>query len=280
MKSISHAKSAKASMQERFSKFSFLKFHIPHFAFPNQISPWRPLPEPSPTPHAKSAKASMQERFSKFSFLKFHIPHFAFPNQITPFRPWRPLRESSAFSLTEVVIAMGVAAVAFTSIIALFPLGLNMSKESYEATQAALIAQTIFCDLRDQLTGSTPLKGRLVQIKEVNSPLDLTSYQNVNTTLTRDTPQILYVAYAEKQDRADKIGSGPIIRPSNSVSQTEYQNGLQGALFIAKISVSATFRMDSASSGNPQRVDIAIETPGSLPTQKRTQFLFSGGVAQ
>ena len=29
MKSISHAKSAKASMQERFSKFPFLKFHIP-----------------------------------------------------------------------------------------------------------------------------------------------------------------------------------------------------------------------------------------------------------
>ena len=63
-----------------------------------------------------------------------------------PFRPWRPLREQSAFSLTEVVIAMGVAAVAFTSIIALFPLGLNMSKESYEATQAAVIAQSIMAD--------------------------------------------------------------------------------------------------------------------------------------
>ena len=68
-----------------------------------------------------------------------------------PFRPLRPLREQSAFSLTEVVIAMGVAAVAFTSIIALFPLGLNMSKESYEATQAALIAQTTLADLKDAL---------------------------------------------------------------------------------------------------------------------------------
>ena len=38
-----HAKSAKASMQERFSKFPFLKFRIPHFKFPNQISPFRPL---------------------------------------------------------------------------------------------------------------------------------------------------------------------------------------------------------------------------------------------
>ena len=189
-------------------------------------------------------------------------------------------RLPAAFSLTEVVIAMGVAAVAFTSIIALFPLGLNMSKESYEATQAALIAQTIFCDLRDQLTGSTPLTGRLVQIKELNSPLDLTSYQNIDTSLTRDAPQILYVAYTEKQDRADKIDSGPIIRPSTSIPQNEYQDGKSGALFIAKISVSATFRMDSDGSGNPQRVDIAIETPGSLPTQKRTQFLFSGGVGQ
>ena len=35
-----HAKSAKRG---RFSPFSFLKFRIPHFAFPNQIPPFRPL---------------------------------------------------------------------------------------------------------------------------------------------------------------------------------------------------------------------------------------------
>ena len=35
-----HAKSAK---RDRFSAFSFLKFHIPHFAFLNQIPPFRPL---------------------------------------------------------------------------------------------------------------------------------------------------------------------------------------------------------------------------------------------
>ena len=49
-KIFAHARSPKASMQERFSKFPFLKFHIPrvsasrnrgaHFAFPNQISPF------------------------------------------------------------------------------------------------------------------------------------------------------------------------------------------------------------------------------------------------
>jgi prepilin-type N-terminal cleavage/methylation domain-containing protein len=60
-KIFAHAKSAKASMQERFSKFPFLKFHIPrvsasrnrgaHFAFPNQIPPFplNPLTPRRPT---------------------------------------------------------------------------------------------------------------------------------------------------------------------------------------------------------------------------------------
>ena len=67
-KIFAHAKSAKASMQERFSKFPFLKFHIPrvsasrnrgaHFAFPNQItpSPLNPL-----TPHRPTAAFTLIE---------------------------------------------------------------------------------------------------------------------------------------------------------------------------------------------------------------------------
>ena len=43
-KIFTHAKSAKRG---RFSALSFLKFRIPHFAFPNQISPFRPLREQS-----------------------------------------------------------------------------------------------------------------------------------------------------------------------------------------------------------------------------------------
>jgi len=39
-KIFTHAKSAK---RDRFLAISFLKFRIPHFAFPNQIPPFRPL---------------------------------------------------------------------------------------------------------------------------------------------------------------------------------------------------------------------------------------------
>jgi len=290
-----HAKSAKASMQERFSKFSFLKFHIPHFAFPNQISPWRPLPEPSPTPHAKSAKASMQERFSKFSFLKFHIPHFAFPNQITPFRPWRPLRESSAFSLTEVVIAMGVAAVAFTSIIALFPLGLNMSKESYEATQAALIAQTIMADLKDEQSGrgnqrraAYPGRYKLLQISPNSDPMGVkTNYAEILIYTTN--PQTAYIAY-KPSDGAnnDTDTSNPLMMRPYTYSYTEddatappwYNVGTNGAFALVKVTISPTLVSDSFNDGSPRRIDMSVETPGSANVSNRTCYLFTGAVKE
>lgn len=38
-----HAKFAKPAMRNRFSGFPILKFLIPHFEFPNQIPPFRPL---------------------------------------------------------------------------------------------------------------------------------------------------------------------------------------------------------------------------------------------
>jgi len=238
---------------------------------------------------AKSAKASMQERFSKFPFLKFRIPHFAFPNQITPFRlypdsvgAWRSLREQSAFSLTEVVIAMGVAAVAFTSIIALFPLGLNMSRESYEETQAALLAQTILSDLRDNLSGTNSAY-RWIQIGPTNSPTDgLTKkyYIDVDTSKTYLAPINIYVAYDQKS-RDDTLYGDVELRPfEGSTSKPSWwDTGNPKATTLAMITVSATFRPESTIVENPQRVDVYIESPGNLPVASRKQFLFTGAVA-
>jgi len=263
--------------------------------YPDSVGAWRPLREPSPTPHAKSAKASMQERFSKFPFRKFRIPHFAFPNQITPSRlypdsvgAWRPLREQSAFSLTEVVIAMGVAAVAFTSIIALFPLGLNMSRESYEETQAALLAQTILSDLRDKVSGaSTDL--RLIQIGPDNSPtngITKNNYIAVDTSTTYLAPITCYVAY-NQETRTDTLYRDVELRPfEGSLSKPSWwDTGNPKATTLAMITVSATMRPDDSATptnpvqDNPQRVDVYIESPGNLPAASRKQFPFTGGVA-
>lgn len=54
----------------------------------------------------------------------------------------------AGFSLTEVVIALGIFAVSMVGILALFPVASSAGRESSEETQAAIIAQTVLGDLR------------------------------------------------------------------------------------------------------------------------------------
>jgi len=258
--------------------------------------------------HATSAK---HDRFSAFFFLKFQNPrvsasrnrgaNFAFPNQITPFRPasaprtlvgaWRPWREQSAFSLTEVVIAMGVAAVAFTSIIALFPLGLNMSKESYEATQASLIAQTILADVKDQQTGngnqrvsSSPWNTKLIQIANNSDPINvLSNYATVR--IDQLTPQIVYIAYKPFDGTGNDTDTNnpAMLRPSTGLytptAPKWYSDGSNGATMLVKVTFSPTIMLGSATStSTPKRVDVSVETPGSANISNRTCYLFTGAV--
>jgi uncharacterized protein (TIGR02598 family) len=213
-------------------------------------------------PHAKSA--TFAKNFSD--------------QKNNPSRPWRPLRESSAFSLTEVVIAMGVAAVAFTSIIALFPLGLNMSKESYEDTQAALLAQTILADCRDNLTGSSgkysASDGFLIQVGSSNSPVKYSA----NYTNVTNFPSTIYIAYKQESQTSGDL----MLRPfTNSTSPGSfYTSGTPGANAIAKIDFTFCFAglaPNGSLTDGPKNATITIETPGDIPTVKRKQRIFSGG---
>jgi type II secretory pathway pseudopilin PulG len=282
-------------MQERFSKFPFLKFRIPHFAFPNQITPsrlypdsvgaLRPWREPISRPHAKSAT------FAKDFSDQKNNPSRLYPDSVGALRPWR---ESSAFSLTEVVIAMGVAAVAFTSIIALFPLGLNMSRESYEATQAALIAQTIMADLKDQQTGATnlrtanPQNARLFQITPNSDPMGVqTNYAEIS--IGTGTPQTAYIAYKPSDGATnDTDPNNPLIMRPYTYSYTEdsatapnwYNDGTNGAFALVKVTISPTFISDTGGVIGPRRIDMSIETPGSANVSNRTCYLFTGAVKE
>ncbi len=221
-----------------------------------------------------------------------------------PFRPasaprtrvgaLRPWREQSAFSLTEVVIAMGVAAVAFTSIIALFPLGLNMSKDSYDETQAALIAQTILSDLKDQQTGNrnkrytvaagSPYSYKLIQIAGNVDPQIVTdNYLGIDLRLL--TQQNVYLAYDAQSRKDTDTTSQPImLRPSagllNTIppwySGTTISNGLAA---VVKVTFVPTFSITTLNATTGVlRVDISIETPGSAKPENRTVRLYTGAV--
>jgi hypothetical protein len=60
-----------------------------------------------------------------------------------------------------------------------------------------------------------------------------------------------------------------------------YDTGADDAIAIAKITLQyccAGLDPNGSLTAGPTRIDIAIETPGNLPTEKRKQLLFTGGV--
>ena len=201
----------------------------------------------------------------------------------SPLNPLIPRRLSAAFSLTEVVIAMGVAAVAFTSIIALFPLGLNMSKESYEATQAAVIAQSIMADLSDQASAG---KGKLIQKTGTNA-MSAANYETIQLMAdSNGKDRYIYLAY-DQQIRTDSSNSPIMLRPSASFVSLDgpadpnwFTRGTNGPILLVKVSLKHSFRLSEEGTSNPQRVDVTIESPANAPATNRVQYVFSGVIPQ
>ena len=201
----------------------------------------------------------------------------------SPLNPLLSRRLPAAFSLTEVVIAMGVAAVAFTSIIALFPLGLNMSKESYEATQAAVIAQSIMADLSDQASAG---KGKLIQKTGTNA-MSAANYETIQLMAdSGGTDRYIYLAY-DQQIRTDSSNSPVMLRPSASLVSTNgpadpdwFTDGTNGPILLVKVSLKHSFRLSEEGTSNPQRVDVTIESPANAPATNRVQYVFSGVIPQ
>lgn len=203
-------------------------------------------------------------------------------------------REPSAFSLTEVVIALGVATVAFTSIIALVPLGLNMSKESYDETLSAMISQTILADLKDQQVGSKnkrytggvnpPYYYKLIQISgNVDPQNTATNYLGVD--LRNLNTQNVYLAYDTKARTDTDFSSAPLmVRPSAGVLNTipGWYDGAQpsnGLTAVAKVTFCPTFSITTlANTSGVVRVDISVETPGSAKPENRAVRIYTGAV--
>ena len=280
MKAIPHAnyanyaKYAKAATNNHFPSFPSSQNQISNIKnqklFPS--CPWRPLREPISRPHpaaAGSAKASMQERFSKFSFLEFRIPHSAFPNQIPPSRSLRPLREQTAFSLTEVVIAMGVAAVAFTSIIALFPLGLNMSKESYETTQAAFITQSIMNQVADAQGGSGNTGYRRI-IKTANNNPNTGGLESINVGSYLSSTNV-YIAYTNYVDTNGQV----FWKPASTISAAEWDNGKPNSAALVRVTLNRVFT--GGKTYDIHGVVVQVDYPGNfaLTNRARNHEIFS-----
>lgn len=66
-----------------------------------------------------------------------------------------PWRSEAGFSLVEVSIALGIAAISLLSVLGLLPIGTSTNRNAIEQTRAASIARAIVSDLRSTPSSSS-----------------------------------------------------------------------------------------------------------------------------
>ena len=156
------------------------------------------------------------------------------------------MKASSAFSLFEIVLALGVVAFALIGIMGLFPVAMKSAQENQRETRATLIAQQIFSDLRVRAgTNRLMVCGRSAAVAgslKTNFSLAV----NGNTE---------FLAY-------DPDGTGMA-----DISGAVFTNGCPSALFLARVEVDA---------GVPHlsRVQATIETPAPAHSTNRSKYAF------
>jgi len=188
---------------------------------------------------------------------------------LPPIRPpatGRPSIKTSAFSLTEVVLAMGVAAVAFTTIIGLFPLGLSMSKESYESTQAALIAKSLMSQAIDAQGGSGNTGNRMFANTPSNDP-SKSSLEKVDAGNypSETTFYLAYTNYLETNGLS-------YWRPSRTISSNEWSK-ISSSAALARVSFKRI--LTGGKTHDIHGIEVQVDYPGNVPYTNRTHEIFS-----
>lgn len=161
-----------------------------------------------------------------------------------------PHTRSAAFSLIEIVLAIGVISFALVGIIGLFPVALDSAKSSQQETHAALIARTIYNDL-DSRPGP---KTALVLSRSLEDPAN-------TITVDLSAPGQYFMAF----------DAGGEVLPSR-INAAAYASGSQiaGAVFLAKIDVFTSGLPDGLS-----RVEVTVSTPAAAPGKSRAKFPFT-----
>jgi len=120
-----------------------------------------------------------------------------------PSKQPRPLRsipaENWAFSLLEVVVALGIVSFAIVAIMGMFPIALKTSRESMTETDAALIARRIFSEIS---CGTNALRSLSMDTNNGVKTIDL-STDSTNTVIAfRETGEALYATNTNRADNA------------------------------------------------------------------------------
>lgn len=154
---------------------------------------------------------------------------------------------AGAFSLVEVVLAIGVISFALVAIIGLFPVASRTAVESQRETRAALIAQQIFADLR-----SAEGTDRFV----VTGPDPLVHTNGLNLSVDNS---LLEIAYDQSGTAITNITAG--------VFSNSYTSG--NAAFLAQVLVTTNSGLPNLS-----RIEVTVQAPAPAPATNRSSYTF------
>jgi uncharacterized protein (TIGR02598 family) len=185
------------------------------------------------------------------------------------FKPQTSNLKPSAFTLIEVVLAIGIMSFALVGILGLFPVALETAQDSKAETQIALLAQRIEADLRSLQqsgvdgTGNPTWTARVFNGPSGTNATSAADYQNINLLATSaSTLTLAYVRDANLE----------LVPKGSTVSTGEYTSGVNGAEFLARI----TTQYNTPEHPNLCTVLITLETPGNAPeTARKKQTFFT-----
>jgi len=153
-----------------------------------------------------------------------------------------------AFSLIEVVLAIGIIAFAIVGIIGLMPVALKTSQVSQRETRATFIAQSIFNDLRAGApTNCFIALGTNLAVATNRGTVSLTNNADY---------------YANYSDMGTAAGTNTAANFSNPITT--------GAVFTAQLRIATNNQPAGIS-----QVDVTVETPASAPSTNRSRYIFT-----
>lgn len=174
-----------------------------------------------------------------------------------------------AFSLTEVVVALGVATVAIVSILALFPVGFDTVRESEGETQAAILARTVASDLASSIRATNQGFSNAVLV----AGRDLTNsatWKLVNLSQAGTN----WVGYKKEiqSGTGGMIGNPYCLRPATDLGANPPTGPVNTMDVLGGLAVSPQGALGSV-------VTFTVEYPASVPQTNRMRSVFTWMVA-
>lgn len=217
---------------------------------------------------------------------RFNFPVPGFPFHGTGARVHSPNRKpdgTAAFTLIEIVLAIGIMSFALVGILGLFPVALETARDSKSETQVALLARQIESDLlASQVWNVSTDPGgvqtlnwsaRLFNANSTGDAGNISKYNTLGITATLPAASAstttTYLAFANNKDQE-------LLPLGTSPTPAQFDSGVPGADYLARID--ATY--NDPDHPGLVRILITLSAPGSAPAAARRSSEFFTLVGQ